>query len=132
MAVTYTGELSTDLDRVRFHLGDTGYHAGSFILPGDENFDDDELLGLITIEGNWHRAVAAGFEMAAAAWSRHVTFTAGGMSSSQSDIANQYRQSAQEWRNKYGYGAGGGSGSVSVTRADGYSNDLDNVTAEQT
>lgn len=128
MAITYAGTLATDLDRVRFHLGDTDTATSKGPKPADGQFTDNELNGLISVEGSWQRAVAAGFEALASLWARHVDFDAGGMSASQSQIAAQYRQSALEWRTKYGVGSSGGSGSRAVTRADGYSDDLDNVT----
>ena len=126
MTFTYLGSLATDLDRVRFHLGDQAQDAGP--KPDDENFEDAELTGLITLEGSWQRAVAAGFEFLASVWAKHVSFNAGGMSASQSDIARQYRESAAEWRKKFGTANTTSCGSSATTRADGYSDDLDNVT----
>ena len=41
-------------------------------------------------------------------------------------IADGYAAQAKEWRRKYG-GSGGGMGSQTVTRQDGYSDDIDNV-----
>jgi hypothetical protein len=128
MAVfSYTDALAADRDRVRFAIGDTEYGSGP--KPADVNFTDDELDGLITIEGTWQRAVAAGFENLASLWSKHVTFSAGGMSASQSDIAAQYRTTALEWRGKFGTAGVARCGSAAVTRKDGYSSDLDSVTA---
>jgi len=126
MAFTYTDSLLLDRDRVRFSLGDTLSAAGP--KPADANFSDAEIEGLISIEGSWQRAVAAGFETLASLWARHVTFTAEGMSSNQSDISKQYRESAIEWRDKYGYGAGSSAGTVPTIRVDAYSNDIDNIT----
>lgn len=125
---TYTGDLLTDLDRVRFNIGDTVEDAGP--KPEDGNFTDAEINGLVTIEGSWQRAVAAAFETLASLWARHTNFTAEGMSASQSDIAKQYAASAIEWRNRYGFSGTGGAGSIAVIRADGYSDDLDNITVE--
>ncbi len=128
-AITYVGTLLTDLDRVRFHLGDKVAGAGP--LPLDANFTDAELEGLITLEGSWQRAVAAGYEALQSAWAKHTTFTAGEQSDNQSDIAKQYEVLAKDWRSKYGTADGSGSsGTVAVTRIDGYSDDVDNVTAE--
>ncbi len=124
MAFTYTGDLGTDLNKVRFYLQDIV--SGSGPKPADGNFTDEELGGLITTEGSWERGVAAGFETLAAAWRRYPTFKADGLSLNRSDIAKGYSTQAKEWRRKYG-GSGGGAGSRAVTRADGYSDDINNV-----
>jgi hypothetical protein len=126
MSLTYNGTLTTDLDRVRFYLGDMVTNSGP--KPADANFTDAELTGLISLEGSWDRAVAAGFETLAALWSKHVTFSADGMSASQSDVAKQFADSAAKWRLRTGSAPGTSCGSSPSTRADGYSDDLDNVT----
>jgi len=123
MSFTYLDALLLDRDRVRFALGDTSLAAGP--KPADANFSDAEIAGLVTIEGTWQRAVAAAFETLASLWAKHVNFSADGMASSQSDVAAQYRESAKQWRQTYGGAAS--CGSAPVIRADGYSDDLDNV-----
>lgn len=123
MAFTYSDTLLTDRDRVRFAVGDTLEDAGP--RPGDVNFSDAEIAGLITLEGSWQRAVAAAFETLASLWATHTTFDADGMSADQSDIANQYRDQAASWRRRFGEAAGMSGGSVAVTRVDGYSDDID-------
>lgn len=126
MTFTYLGTLATDLDKVRFHLGDTTADSG--VKPADANFTDDELNGLVTLEGSWPRAVAAGFETLAALWAKHATFNAGATSVNLSDIAGQYRQSAAEWRARYGSASAFAAGSSAPTRSDGYSTDIDATT----
>jgi IPT/TIG domain len=121
--ITYSDALTTDMDKVRFHIGDKVVNAGP--QPLDANFSDQELNGLLAIEGTWQRATAAAFETLAALWAKHVNFGADGMSASLSNVAEQYRASAKEWRQKYG--GGETSGSQAVIRADGYSQDIDNV-----
>lgn len=123
MSFTYSDALALDRDRIRFHIGDTVTAAGP--KPADANFTDAEIAGLIAIEGTWQRTVAAAFEVLASLWAKHVTFGADGMSASLSNVAEQYRASAKEWRQKYGGGAT--SGSQAVIRADGYSQDIDNI-----
>ena len=120
MAFTYLGDLSTDRDKVRFHLQDTTVDAGP--LPGDKNFSDEELDGLISAEGSWQRAVAAGFEVLAAAWRRYPTFRADGFSLNRSDIARGYEAQVQKWRGEFG-----GTWSIKaagIIRIDGYSDDV--------
>lgn len=125
--ITYVGTLLTDLDKVRFAIGDTVVNAGP--KPADVNFTDAELSALVTLEGTWQRATAAAFENLAALWTKHVTFSAGDMSASQSDVAAMYVELAKTWRMKWGSAAATGGGSSPVIRSDGYSDDLDNVTA---
>jgi hypothetical protein len=133
MAITYAGTLATDLDKVRFHIGDTDKTTSIGPKPNDGQFTDDELNGLITLEGSWGRAVAAAFEALAALWAKHPNFSADGMSASQSDIAEQYRDSAATWRLRHGSAdtAAGGSGLVVPTRMDGYSDDVDSATLDE-
>ena len=119
---TYIGDLSTDLDKVRFYLQDTTENYGP--KPADANFTDGEISGLLTAEGSVGRAVAAGFETLATAWTLHPTFSADGASVSNSEIAKGFREQAQSWRSKFGF-ASSGVGSRALTRVDGYSDDID-------
>ena len=124
MTYTYLENLATDRDRVRFYLQDT--EVGKGPKPADANFADEEIAGMITIEGSWQRAVAAGFETLASAWQRYPNFTADGLNVQRSDIAKGYAASAAEWRKKYGSTANTSrAGSRAVTRVDGYSDDVD-------
>lgn len=124
MSFTYTDTLATDRDKVRFYLQDTA--SGSGPKPTDGNFTDEELAGLISAEGTWQRAVAAGYEVLAAAWQRYPSFTADGLSVSRSDIAKGYASKAAEWRKQYGAATSTSrAGSRAVTRVDGYSSDVD-------
>ncbi len=127
MTFTYAGTLSTNLDRVRFWLHDITQNAGP--LPGDVNFTDSELDGLLTVEGSWQRAVAAGYEALAAAWLRHVSSNADGLQLARSDIAKGYAEQAKRWRLDYGTSSKSltaSTGGRAVTRMDGYSDDVDN------
>jgi hypothetical protein len=129
--VTYDDALSTDKDKVRFYIQDITAGAGP--KPSDGNFSDDEIAGLVTAEGSWQRAVAGAFEALESAWRRYPNFSADGLSVNRSDIANGYAQKAAAWRKQYGTAGSSGTsttrtGSRAVTRRDGYSSDLDNVT----
>lgn len=121
---TYLGTLATDLDKVRFAIRDTAYDAGP--LPEDANFQDEEIAGLIAVEGSWQRAVAALYEALAMAWLKHPTFSADGVRVDQSAIAAGYRAQAEKLRREVGSGALLTSGTVAVTRIDGYSDDVAN------
>lgn len=122
MAFTYLGDLSTNLDKVRFYLQDTV--SGSGPKPNDGNFTDGELEALVTTEGSWQRAVAAGFETLASAWRKFINFSADGSSYSLSNVADGYAAQAKDWRLKFGTG-GAKAGSRAITRVDGYSSDVD-------
>lgn len=124
MSFSYLGTLATDRDRIRFHIQDTAYGAGP--KPADGSFTDEELDGLVTLEGTWQRAVAAAFEILATAWAKHVDFEADAISVRQQQTAEHYRTIAKEWRGRFGYGSNS-VGYRSVTRIDGYSSDLDNM-----
>ncbi len=120
MLFNYNDALSSDRDKVRFHLDDTVINAGP--LPADANFSDDELDGLIDAEGTWQRAVAAGFGLLASRWIRYPTFRADGLSLNRSDIAKGYREEAKTWRTRFGY-------TIPIKTAgqipiDGYSDDI--------
>jgi len=118
--VTYDDALSTDRDRVRFHIGDTVSGAGP--RPADRNFTDDEIAGMVTNEGSWQRAVANGLERLAREWNRHTTFKADGLSVNRSDIAKGYRADALDWRKRFGYTVPAYvAGQINV---DGYSDDI--------
>ena len=129
--VTYDDALSTDKDKVRFYIQDVSAGAGP--KPSDGNFSDDEIAGLVTVEGSWQRAVAGAFEALEAAWRRYPNFSTDGLSVNRSDIANGYAAKAKEWRSAYGTSASTAAstraGSRAVTRKDAYSDDKDNVTA---
>ena len=119
MAFTYSEALSEDRDKVRFHLQDTV--SGSGPKPSDGNFSDAEIDGLVTLEGHWQGAVAAGFETLAAAWRRYPNYSADGVKLDRSDIAAGYAEQAAIWRAQYG--RAGDSSIASLERTDAYSDD---------
>ena len=122
MAFTYTDTLATDRDKIRFYLQDTVENSGP--KPADANFSDNEIAGLVTAEGAWGKAVAAGFEALAAAWRRYPSFQADGLRLDRTAIAKGYDQAALYWRSQYGV-AGTTAGARTPTRVDGYSQDID-------
>jgi len=120
MAFTYAGDLSTDLDKVRFHLQDTVENSGP--KPGDGNFTDAELNGLITEQGTWERATAVALDVLETAWATYADLKVGPRSESLSQIADRYARKAQAWREKYGLEDTGGS--VFAQRIDQFSDDI--------
>lgn len=117
---TYRGDLSTTRDQVRFYVDDTVEASGP--KPDGGNFTDEEIDGLVTLEGSWQRAVAAIFETLAGAYADLVDITAGPRRESLSQTAGAYQSLAQMWRRQHGGGTA--AGSRFVTRVNGYSDDV--------
>ena len=103
MAFTYAGTYDSDREKVRENIRDTVENSGP--LPGDANFSDALLAGIITAEGSWQRAVAACFEMLASAWSRFPTYSTDGLKLDRSDIADAHTAAAKKWREDFGRAA---------------------------
>lgn len=122
MTFTYNGTLTTDLDKLRFYVGDIV--SGSGLKPAGTNFTDEELNGLLTAEGSVPRAVAAVYEALAAMWGVEVDISVGPRSESYGQAADRYAKLALLQRAAYGR-----AGTVMVTRiftrTDGYSDDVD-------
>ena len=130
MAFTYVGDYSTDLDKVRENIRDVT--SGSGPRPGNANFTDALINGIITDEGSWQRATAALFEMLAAEWRRHPSYSTDGLRLDRSDIADGFDKIAEDWRSKYGgavrqYAPVYVSGQITK---DGYSDDVTNDDVE--
>lgn len=123
MTFTYVGTLATDLDKIRFKIQDTV--SGSGVKPSGGNFTDEEIAGLLAVEGNnINRAVAALYEALSVAWANRVDSKMGSRDEKLSQTAARYAKLAEEWRDMYGYT----SSTVAfgfVTPVDGYSDDID-------
>lgn len=122
MAFSYDDTLSSDSDKVRFNLQDKTENSGP--LPGDANFSDAEVAGLLNIEDTWQQATAAGFEALAAAWANYADLSVGPRRESLSQIAKRYAEQAKTWRTQYGYTQRVGVSSVGIIKKDGYSDDV--------
>lgn len=121
MAFTYVGDGSTDLDKLRFHIGDTT--SGSGPLPSSGNLTDEELGWLLTSEGSVDKAVAAAMDAVAVRWSSYADLTVGPRKESYAQIAQAWQDRAARWREDRGVKSAT-TGSVGfVTRQDGYSED---------
>ena len=125
MAFTYSDGSGADRDNVRSAINDVTENAGP--LPGQANFTDARIDALITVEGNWRRAVAAAYETLAAAWAVYTDVQVGSRHEMSHLIASRYDALAARWRDLYGKAASSAntSGSLWVTRVDGYSDDID-------
>jgi len=122
MTFTYNGNLATDLDVIRFRVRDTSENDG--VRPNGGNFSDEEISGLLTIEGNPNRTVAALYEALATEWSNYVDTKIGPRDEKLSQVATRYQQLATQYRSDYGYGATTLTTGF-VTRVDGYSDNID-------
>lgn len=122
MTFTYAGTLATDLDKIRFKVQDTT--SGSGPKPNGGNFTDEEINGLLTMEGSINRTIAALYETLAMAWATYVDSQIGERRESLSQVADRYSKMAAEWRKEYGHGSVSISAGY-VTRSDGYSTDID-------
>ena len=127
MTFTYIGTLVTDLDKIRFKVQDTA--SGSGPKPTGTNFTDEEINGLLAIEGTVNQTVAALFEALASIWGHYVDTRIGPRDEKLSQIAERYAKQAKEWRDEYGYGDNATTLATGyVTRQDGYS---DNINASE-
>ena len=105
MAVNYDDALSTDRDKVRFHIGDTIREDGP--RPKGANFTDDEITGVLSIKSTWQRT---------------VYITAGPRRETLSQVAEGYRKQAAEWAREHNIMPG--IKVAGVIRIDGYSDDV--------
>lgn len=125
MAFTYVDTLLTDRDVIRFTINDTVASSGP--KPGSgtaTNFSDNEIAGILTIEGNANRAIARCYEILAAAWARFGLSEIGPRKEDLKGVADAYAKLAKQWRDDYGTASSIITNGF-LTRVDGYSNDID-------
>jgi hypothetical protein len=124
MTFTYIGDLSTDLDQIRFKVSDTIEDAG--VKPNGVNFTDEEINGLQTLESSVNRTVASLYETLAVTWANYIDTEIGTRDEKLSQIAKRYESLAKKWREDYGFSDSADTFSSGfVTRVDGYSDDID-------
>ena len=112
--------------QMRLELGDTRYEDG--ILPEGRNFSDEELDHFYSQEGSFWSAVARAFEAAAAEWGRYPDSFRLGPEQQHISAAKLYADRAAYIRKEVVRRGASGVGSRAITRADGYSDDIDSVT----
>jgi len=122
MTYTYNGDLATDLDVERFHLGDTVEDSG--VLPSGLNFTDDELGGLQTLTGTVNKTVSAAMAAVAAQWSSYANLTVGPRKEEYAAIADAWDKRRAAWNKEYNIHQTALSSIGFVTRVDGFSDDL--------
>lgn len=116
MAFTFTGNLDTDLDKLRFDVGDN--ISGVGIQPDNSNVPDATMNALITAEGSWESAAVRVCETMARHWRRVANISVGSRREDLGSIADGWQKSADDLRAKYGIGAR--MFSTSLLRNDGY------------
>lgn len=111
MAFTYLGTLATDLDKIRFEIGD--------VNSGDPLFTDEEIVGKQAGESN-HLIVAAQLcDILATKFARDYDFSTDGQSFSRSQRSSAYAARAMDLRAR-----AGGISSNATVKVDGYSDDV--------
>lgn len=101
MTFSYSTDLLTDKDRVRFYIGDTT--SGSGPKPSGGNYSDEEIASLFEVEGSWQQVVAALFENLSTLYAGYVDTKVGSRDEKLSQLADNYAKQATQWRS-YGLG----------------------------
>jgi hypothetical protein len=116
MAFTY--DLTTNRGKVRFNIADTVENSGP--RPDKRNFSDAEIDHLISTETDGNTAASAlGFEILANEWAAYAIMEREGeVSFDAKEVADQYLEIANEWRNKPSGGTSGRSISAGVITLD--------------
>ena len=100
MTFTYLGDLSTDLDTIRFKVGDTV--SGSGIKPNGGNFTDEEINGLLTLEGNVNFTIGAIYKANANAWANYVDTRIGPRDEKLSQARDYWMKVSKKWDDENG------------------------------
>ena len=111
MAFTYTGALDTDLEKVRFRVGDTD--------SADALLTDAEITGALTNEGSVTLAALACVRSILARFAKGYDFSTDGQAFSRGQRVAHYTALLEELQTESGVT------SNATTRLDGYSTDID-------
>ena len=122
MALTYSGTLATDLDKVRFYIGDTTVDAGP--LPSAGNFTNEELNGLLSTAGSVNKAVSAAMAGISARWASYANISVGPRKEDYATIAEAWSKRQAEWNAQHGVKLTSTASVAFVTRVDGFSDDI--------
>jgi hypothetical protein len=99
MGFTYIGDLSTDLDIIRFEIGDTVEDAG--IKPDNSNYSDEEINGILAIEGATGYTIARLYANIALLYAPFVDTKIGPRDEKLSQRGKMYALLAKQWREDY-------------------------------
>lgn len=114
MTFTYAGAFVTDLDKVRFEIGDT--------VSANALFTDEEIAYKLTQYTNILLCAAALCEVLATRYAGDYKFKTDDQEFDRSTIAAGYTARAEALRAR---APGGGLSTIGTTRVDGFSDDLD-------
>jgi hypothetical protein len=120
MTFTYVGDLSTDLDQMRFHIQDTV--SGSGPKPSSGNFTDEEINGVNGIEGSVDRTVAVLLDTLAVVWTQYNDVRIGGRDEKLAAIAEGFAKRAKLWRKEHRILPG--LKTAPIIKVDAYSDDV--------
>lgn len=124
MTFSYGGTLTDATDRVRFEIGDIVSGSGPRPHATSTNFSNEEVDAIVTEQGGWGPAAAKLMEILANEWASAAGNVAmADYSENYTARAEYFRKRAQDLRMQYGGGVA--VSQVSVTRVDGYSDDVD-------
>lgn len=100
--ISFTTDLDTEVGLIRAMLGDDTLGRG--VRPDQDNFSDDLITKLLSVEGSRHRALAALCEIASRQWSSVASITVGSRSEQYAQISANWKARASELRDQYGFG----------------------------
>lgn len=116
MTFTYLGTLATDLDIVRFQIGDTVASSGP--KPNGGNFTDEEISGLITLTGSADAAITRIYQILANVWAMYVDTKIGPRDEKLSQVAARYATLATQWSQLTGIPVTAGSINLGIDEED--------------
>jgi hypothetical protein len=120
MSWTYNSTLATDLDRVRFLVGDTD--------TDDKQLQDGEINYVVGFFGSVYGAAAAICEALAAKYARKCDKSVGDLSLSMSQKSTAYRAMAASLRSQGSVLCTPTAGGISIASKDSESADTDRMT----
>lgn len=122
MAFTYSTDLDTSRDKIRFNIGDRVENEGK--RPDGANFSDEEIAFALSEEDSRvNGATAYLFEILANEWSSYALSERGDSGNfDATGVAAEFRKQAEKWRKKPGGASTAERGAVIVqmTRYDAW------------
>jgi hypothetical protein len=95
VSFSYSPDMDTDKDKVRFFVGDTVSGSGS--RPNGVNLTDEEIEALLDLSGSWQGAAALACRALSAAWVNEAnSIKIGTYSATYTDRAKMYSAKAEE------------------------------------
>ena len=99
MTFTYVGDLSTNLDKARFFLGDTVQNSGP--RPDKRNFSDEEIGAIITLASVLTKGIALCFQALASEWTAYANMQREeNLWFDARETADKFLKLAKDWQTK--------------------------------